>query len=91
MMLDEGIDAQGEFLPRFQNITYSTEIRRKVIKFCLDLKRIFDKESFPLSAGFEFFLQGISSICIESTIQKGLFAKTDSNITVLFRCLKVSH
>ncbi len=51
MMMDEGIDNQGEFLPRFQNISYSNETRRKVIKNCLDLKRIFDKESIPISTG----------------------------------------
>lgn len=77
MMLDEGLDAQEDFLPRFQNMSFSSEVRRKVIKNCLDLKRLLDKESSPIPA--------------ESTIQKCLFSKSGPCITSLFRCLKVSH
>ncbi len=75
MMLDEGIDSQADFLPRFQSINVSTENRRRIVKCCLDLKRLMDKDTNPILA--------------DSTIQKSLFSKTNPNVTVLFRCLKV--
>jgi hypothetical protein len=73
IMMDESIE-QGEYPPRFQNMSLTVESRKKNLKSCLELKRIFDKDSVPIPA--------------DSQIQKCLFSKTPINISILFRCLK---
>lgn len=52
MMLDGGIDSQSAFPPRFQSISHTHDTRRKIIKHCLDLKRLIDKDNNPMLAGF---------------------------------------
>jgi hypothetical protein len=74
MILDDNVEYQNEF-HKYQNQNYTPETRRKIIKNCLELKRLLDKESAPLLS--------------DSPIQKALFSKTASvNVTTLFRCLK---
>ncbi|KAK6099655.1 Cytosolic carboxypeptidase 1, variant 2 [Batrachochytrium dendrobatidis] len=58
----------------FQNLSISTESKRKIIRQCLDLKRLVDKEG--------------SSIFTDSLVQKAIFSKSSINISVLFRCLQ---
>ncbi|KAL2914236.1 Cytosolic carboxypeptidase 1 [Polyrhizophydium stewartii] len=58
----------------FQSLSISTDARRKIIRQCLDLKRLMDKEG--------------NSIYAESSIQKTLFSRTSTSISVLFRCLR---
>ncbi|KAJ3274298.1 Cytosolic carboxypeptidase 1 [Terramyces sp. JEL0728] len=58
----------------FEKSAISSEAKRKIIRSCLDLKRLIDKDS--------------STIIAESPIQKSLFSKSNTNVTVLFRCLK---
>ena len=58
--------------------TISAESRRKVVRNCLDLKRVLDKEGGTLYA--------------ESYVQKALFpAKSLNNISIFFKCLKATN
>ncbi|KAI8897430.1 hypothetical protein BC833DRAFT_621233 [Globomyces pollinis-pini] len=68
---EESDSVTGDIAPK---TPLSNELKRRVIRNCLDLKRLLDKESIP--------------ILTDSPIQKTLFSKSSPNITVLFRCLK---
>ncbi|KAJ3255496.1 Cytosolic carboxypeptidase 1 [Boothiomyces macroporosus] len=71
-LLDSLETEVGEFNAEKSSI--SNEAKRKIIRCCLDLKRLIDKDNNPISA--------------DSVIQKSLFSKSNTNVTVLFRCLK---
>jgi hypothetical protein len=75
MMLDETVDSQNEYLPRFQSVHFSQESRRRIVRHCLDLKRYLDKEIIPMSA--------------DSNLQKTLFSKSGLNVSTLFGCMRV--
>nr|KAJ3421900.1 Cytosolic carboxypeptidase 4 [Polyrhizophydium stewartii] len=64
----------GASADRPEALSISTDARRKIIRQCLDLKRLMDKEG--------------NSIYAESSIQKTLFSRTSTSISVLFRCLR---
>jgi hypothetical protein len=51
LLLDENMETQNDCFQKFQSLNYSNESRRKIIKHCLDLKRIIDKESNVIYAG----------------------------------------
>ena len=57
--------------------TIDSELKRKLMRQFLDLKRILDKEG-----GY---------ILTESNLQKRLFAKTSLSISILVRCMQVSY
>ncbi|KAJ3318264.1 Cytosolic carboxypeptidase 1 [Boothiomyces sp. JEL0866] len=68
----DNMEEEGEF--SFEKSLISSEAKRKIVRSCLDLKRLIDKDSSPILS--------------ESVVQKSLFSKSNTNITVLFRCLK---